>query len=145
MGRDWNVRGWGYLWCYAESQYLFIQEWSPGSGSLPDLFEDLGKSFIMSVFWDYSLASKVCSLNKWTFIYKSCLNFSDERHISEDSCEGKGHIITMIMSVLNLCSTIALKSFQCPLSVMYSLKNPNYKHFTRNYYNYLSAELSKQM
>lgn len=39
-------------------------EWNPGSGSFPDLFENLGKSFLMSVFWNYSLASKVCFLNK---------------------------------------------------------------------------------
>ena len=44
--------------------YLFILEWNAGSGSFPDLFENLGKSFITSVFWNYSLASKVCSVNK---------------------------------------------------------------------------------
>lgn len=34
-----------------DSLYIFfVQEWNPGSGSFPDLFENLGKSYIMSVF-----------------------------------------------------------------------------------------------
>lgn len=41
------------LWCCAKSSiyYLFVQEWNPGSGSFLGLFENLGKSFIMSVFF----------------------------------------------------------------------------------------------
>ena len=43
----------------ASIYYLFVQEWNPGSGSFLDLFENLGKSFIMSVFLNYSLASSL--------------------------------------------------------------------------------------
>lgn len=102
--------------------HLFVQEWNPGPGSFPDLFENLGKSFIMSVFWNYSLASKACSVNKWTSICKSCLNFSDERHtgvivVKGEDADSNNNGDTR---VLDLCSIISLRSFECLPRSIYS-------------------------